>query len=191
MKKADIRIGGTYVAKVSGKLAKVRITNESVHGGWYGVNTDTGREVRIKTAARLRKPVGIAPTTSVADFWAQWQALKDRDPRSILLFRMGDYLEGFGEDAARMVSTLGLIMTTRSNGFQEIDIAGFPCVNLEASLAKLVADGYRVVICEQVDGPSPAGRTVVVPVPSDDELLDVLRHKDEITEELIAVLNGL
>jgi hypothetical protein len=57
MKKADIRIGGTYVAKVSGSLTTVRIMSESIYGGWNGQNIATGREVRIKTAARLRKPV--------------------------------------------------------------------------------------------------------------------------------------
>jgi hypothetical protein len=57
MKKRDITIGETYLAKVSGKLVPVRITSESVHGGWNAVNTTTGREVRIRSAARLRRPL--------------------------------------------------------------------------------------------------------------------------------------
>lgn len=57
MKKADIQVGSTYIAKVSGVLAKVRITGESPHGGWRGTNLATGREVRIRSAARLRRPV--------------------------------------------------------------------------------------------------------------------------------------
>ena len=54
MKKRDITIGETYVAKVSGKLAPVRITSESPHGGWDAVNTTTGREVRIRGGKRGR-----------------------------------------------------------------------------------------------------------------------------------------
>jgi hypothetical protein len=68
MKKRDIEIGQTYMAKVSGKLVPVRITTESVHGGWNAVNTTTGRDVRIRSADRLRRPVKTgqpAPTTEV------------------------------------------------------------------------------------------------------------------------------
>jgi len=57
MKKADVEIGSTYIVKVSGVLAKVRITGESPYGGWNGRNLATGREVRIRSAARLRRPV--------------------------------------------------------------------------------------------------------------------------------------
>ena len=45
-----------YIAKVSGVLAKVRISSESPYGGWYGTNLATGREVRIRGATRLRRP---------------------------------------------------------------------------------------------------------------------------------------
>ncbi len=56
MKKCEVEIGTTYVVKVSGVLAKVRITGESPYGGWRGKNLATGREVRIRSAARLRRP---------------------------------------------------------------------------------------------------------------------------------------
>ena len=54
MKKKNVEIGGIYIAKVSGVLAKVRITGESRFGGWQAHNMDTHREVRIKSAQRLR-----------------------------------------------------------------------------------------------------------------------------------------
>ena len=57
MKKKDVRIGTEYVAKVSGKLANVRIVGESPHGGWDAVNTGTGRSIRIRGVQRLRQPV--------------------------------------------------------------------------------------------------------------------------------------
>ncbi len=56
MKKAEVQIGSTYIVKVSGLLARVRITGESPYGGWRGTNLATGREVRIRSAARLRRP---------------------------------------------------------------------------------------------------------------------------------------
>ena len=54
MQKQNVRIGTTYTVKVSGTLAKVKLTRESPRGGWYGTNLATGREIRIRTAARLR-----------------------------------------------------------------------------------------------------------------------------------------
>ncbi len=60
MKKNDVETGATYVAKVSGKLARVRIERESPYGGWDATNVDSGRRVRIKSAQRLRRAVSDA-----------------------------------------------------------------------------------------------------------------------------------
>ena len=57
MQKHNIKVGSTYIVKVSGTLTKVRITREHPRGGWYGTNLATGREIRIRTAARLRSEV--------------------------------------------------------------------------------------------------------------------------------------
>ena len=56
MRKADVEIGKAYFAKVSEKIVPVRIYAVCAYGGWYATNTVTGREVRVKTAARLRGP---------------------------------------------------------------------------------------------------------------------------------------
>ena len=66
MKKKDVEIGGVYVAKVSGKLAKVRITGESRFGGWDAVNLATKRDVRIRGAGRLRRRVDAPPADAKA-----------------------------------------------------------------------------------------------------------------------------
>jgi uncharacterized protein (DUF1330 family) len=58
MKKAEIEVGGRYIAKVSNKLATVKITNENRYGGWDAINVKTGRAVRIRSAQRLRRPAG-------------------------------------------------------------------------------------------------------------------------------------
>lgn len=55
MKKAEIEVGKVYIMKVSGKLVPVRISSVCIYGGWNGVNTITKREVRIKSAAKLRR----------------------------------------------------------------------------------------------------------------------------------------
>ena len=57
MQKQNVHIGSTYIVKVSGTLAKVRLTREHPRGGWYGTNLATGREIRMRTAARLRSEV--------------------------------------------------------------------------------------------------------------------------------------
>ena len=65
MQKNNVKVGTTYIVKVSGALAKVRLTREHPRGGWYGTNLATGREIRIRTAARLRSEAnpaqGISP----------------------------------------------------------------------------------------------------------------------------------
>jgi hypothetical protein len=61
MKKRDVQIGAQYIAKVSDKLTTVRITAESPYGGWDAVNTETGRQVRIRSAQRLRWRRSVPP----------------------------------------------------------------------------------------------------------------------------------
>ena len=66
VKKAQVQLGGTYVAKVSGTLTTIRITGESTYGRWDAVNTKTGRAIRIRSAARLRRPA-TAPAVTDQD----------------------------------------------------------------------------------------------------------------------------
>jgi len=62
VKKSEVQIGKTYTAKVSGFVVPVRIVSESPHGGWVGINILTHREVRIRTAARLRREIDPTAT---------------------------------------------------------------------------------------------------------------------------------
>jgi hypothetical protein len=57
MKKTEIKVGGIYLARVSGRLVRMEIQSESVYGGWHGRNLTTGYGVRVKSAARLRSEV--------------------------------------------------------------------------------------------------------------------------------------
>src|ERR1700741_4122422 len=81
----------------------------------------------------------------------QYRELKARDPDALLLFRMGDFYEMFGEDAERAGALLGLTVTSRDKGPNAIPMAGFPHPALEDYLARLVKLGQRAAVCEQVE----------------------------------------
>ena len=85
----------------------------------------------------------------------QYRELKARDPDALLLFRMGDFYEMFGDDAERAIELLGLAVATRDKdkGPNATKMAGFPHPALETYLKKLVQLGVRVAVCEQVEDP--------------------------------------
>ncbi len=85
----------------------------------------------------------------------QYRELKARDPDAILLFRMGDFYEMFGDDAVRASAVLGIAVTTRDRdkGDQAVPMAGFPHPALESYLAKIVQAGLRAAVCEQIEDP--------------------------------------
>ena len=85
MQKRNVQIGSTYIVKVSGTLAKVRLTRECIYGGWYATNLATGREIRIRTAARLRaevKPAAEGHIAQVRDLRSQ--AISSDEARKIV-----------------------------------------------------------------------------------------------------------
>ncbi len=81
----------------------------------------------------------------------QYRELKARDPEALLLFRMGDFYEMFGEDAERASILLGLTLTTRDKGPDAIPMAGFPHPALDGYLARIIQGGLRAAVCEQVE----------------------------------------
>ncbi len=84
----------------------------------------------------------------------QYYAVKAKHPDAILLFRVGDFYETFGEDAIRASEILGITLTRRANGSASfVELAGFPYHALETYLPKLVRAGQRVAICEQLEDP--------------------------------------
>ena len=78
----------------------------------------------------------------------QYREAKDRQPGMLLLFRMGDFFELFGQDAETAHKLLGLTLTTRD---RTLTMAGFPHHQLEVYLHKLLKEGQRVAICEPVE----------------------------------------
>jgi DNA mismatch repair protein MutS len=84
----------------------------------------------------------------------QYYAIKTKHPDAILLFRVGDFYETFGEDAIRTAEILGITLTRRANGSATfIELAGFPYHALDTYLPRLVRAGQRVAICEQLEDP--------------------------------------
>ena len=84
----------------------------------------------------------------------QYYATKAKYPDAILLYRMGDFFETFGEDAITTSRILGITLTKRSSGSPgTVELAGFPHHALDTYLPKLVRAGQRVAICEQLEDP--------------------------------------
>ncbi len=84
----------------------------------------------------------------------QYFAVKAKHPDAVLLFRVGDFYETFGEDAIRASEILGITLTRRANGSASfVELAGFPYHALDTYLPKLVRAGQRVAICEQLEDP--------------------------------------
>ena len=84
---------------------------------------------------------------------AQYNSIKAKYPDAVLLFRVGDFYETFGQDAVRTSQILGLVLTKRNNGGSHTELAGFPHHSLNSYLPKLVRAGLRVAICDQLEDP--------------------------------------
>ena len=94
------------------------------------------------------KPKKITPLMK------QYNAIKVKYPDAMLLFRVGDFYETFGEDAKKAAGVLGIILTKRGAGSDsETALAGFPHHSLNTYLPKLVKAGMRVAICDQLENP--------------------------------------
>jgi DNA mismatch repair protein MutS len=98
----------------------------------------------------------MAKTTEVKEtpLMKQYNDIKGKYPDAILLFRVGDFYETFGEDAIKASQILGITLTKRANGSaSHIELAGFPHHSVDTYLPKLVRAGYRVAICDQLEDP--------------------------------------
>ncbi len=92
-------------------------------------------------------------TKKVTPLMQQYNTIKTKYPDALLLFRVGDFYETFGEDAIKASKILGIILTHRNNGGDRTELAGFPHHSLNTYLPKLVKAGQRVAICDQLEDP--------------------------------------
>ncbi|MEO1712252.1 MAG: DNA mismatch repair protein MutS, partial [Bacteroidota bacterium] len=130
--------------------------------------------------------------TKVTPLMQQYFSVKAKYPDAILLFRVGDFYETFGEDAVTASQVLGIVLTNRNNGGSKIELAGFPHHSMNVYLPRLVKAGYRVAVCEQLEKPSKEKKIVrrgvtevVTPgVAIDEQLLD--HKKNNFLAALVA-----
>lgn len=90
----------------------------------------------------------------------QYNKIKAKYPEALLLFRVGDFYETFGQDAITAANILGIVLTARNNGSSKLELAGFPHHSLETYLPKLVRAGQRVAICDQLEDPKKTKKIV-------------------------------
>ena len=91
--------------------------------------------------------------------WNQYREIKNRYPGMILLFQIGDFYETFDEDAQLIARELGLVLTRKYFGKDNVrPLAGIPLRSLESHLAKLIHRGFKVAVCDQV---TPPGKGLV------------------------------
>lgn len=90
----------------------------------------------------------------------QYNRIKTKYPDALLLFRVGDFYETFGEDAIKTARILNIVLTARNNGGDKIELAGFPHHSMNTYLPKLVKAGERVAICDQLEDPKQT-KTIV------------------------------
>lgn len=110
----------------------------------------------------------------------QYFMLKAKYPDAVLLYRVGDFYETFAEDAKKVANILGIVLTSRNNGGNDIALAGFPYHSLNVYLPRLVKAGLRVALCEQLEKPQKGNKVVrrgvtdiITPgLTTDEELLD-------------------
>ncbi len=96
----------------------------------------------------------MATKTSETPLMTQYNALKAEYPEALLLFRVGDFYETFGDDAVAASKALDIVLTKRANGAaSSIPLAGFPHHSLDAYMPRLVRAGFKVAICEQLEDP--------------------------------------
>lgn len=100
--------------------------------------------------SKVKEEKGVSETPLMK----QYNQIKARHPEALLLFRVGDFYETFGEDAIKASQILGIILTKRGAGSSsEIELAGFPHHSIDNYLPKLVRAGQRVAICDQLEDP--------------------------------------
>jgi DNA mismatch repair protein MutS len=96
----------------------------------------------------------------VTPLMQQYNTIKTKYPDAMLLFRVGDFYETFGEDAIKSAQILGITLTYRNNGGDKLELAGFPHHSINTYLPKLVKAGLRVAICDQLEDPKQT-KTIV------------------------------
>lgn len=98
----------------------------------------------------------MARSGTLTPLMRQYYEVKEKHPDTILLFRVGDFYETFGDDAILVARELGITLTKRNNGGDQTPLAGFPFHSVDSYLPRLVRRGFKVAVCEQTQDPEEA-----------------------------------
>ncbi len=155
-----------------------------------GSRQGTVRAAAVAAESGSETPAGPAGGAGASPMMAQYWAIKDAHADSLLFYRMGDFYELFFEDAVAAAAALDITLTKRGqHQGEEVPMCGVPVHAAEAYLSRLIRQGFKVAICEQLEDPAEAkkrgGKSVVrrdvvrLVTPgtlTEDELLDARRH---------------
>ena len=141
-----------------------------------------------RTSAQPKKPIAVDPGASRdTPAMRQYARFKKQHPSCVLFFRMGDFYEMFDEDALLVHKALGLTLTERTPG---VPMAGVPHHSVESYIARMLAQGHRVAICDQIQDPKDAKGVVdraVTRVLTPGTLVDEALLADDAPNTLVAV----
>src|SRR5262245_49219190 len=113
-----------------------------------------GAPERTEVSALARR---AAPAAGVTPSMAQFLEIKAAHPGCLLFYRMGDFYELFFDDAVTAAEALGIVLTKRGKHLgEDIPMCGVPVVRADEYLLKLIAAGFRVAVCEQMEDPAAA-----------------------------------
>jgi DNA mismatch repair protein MutS len=151
------------------------------------------RDAKLLGARRLRVTRG-GKATAKTPLVQQYDAIKAQHPDALLLFRLGDFYETFGDDAKIASKTLGIVLTSRDKGAKDkVPLAGIPYHALDSYLGKLIRAGYKVAICEQMEDASVAKgivRREIVRVVTPGTLIEDSLLDGKVTNYLLALVMG-
>lgn len=116
----------------------------------------------MKYKAQPRQPAKAVGKPQETPLMKQYSQVKAKYPGALVLFRVGDFYETFGDDATTASKILDIVLTKRANGSAAaIALAGFPHHALDTYLPKLVKAGHRVAICDQLEDPKLVSKGIV------------------------------
>nr|HDM59579.1 hypothetical protein [Bacillota bacterium] len=131
-----------------------RSPGQRIRGIWH-LKVATGNSKLLSMTQR--RPSNDTTPAKTTPMMKQYMRLRAQYPDAMLLFRMGDFYEMFGEDAVLGSKLLDIALTSRNRGKPgEVPLCGIPYHALEVYLKKLIRKGYKVAICEQVEDPKTA-----------------------------------
>jgi len=133
--------------------SSARVAGRAVRRGGFAVEGLLGQESALSPPGRIL--LGPMAGTAETPMMRQYRAAKSKAPGALLFFRMGDFYELFFDDAKIASKALGLTLTSRSKE-TDIPMAGVPVRSVDGYLRRLVHQGFRVAICEQLENPATA-----------------------------------